>query len=385
MVCNAVFEEIDALFPTYLSFLEEVCNIESPTDYKPGVDATAEAFLRIARERGWETEVLEEPVAGNVACITLNPGAKGAPICLSGHLDTVHPVGMFPTPAVRIEGDKIYGPGTSDCKGGAVAALLAMDALDRSGYCVRPVRLLLQTDEERGSRPSQRRTINYICEKAKDAVAFLNLEPHVAGTACIARKGINTYTFTVKGVAAHASLCATRGANAILEAAHKIIELEKYKDDEGLTCVCTVIEAGTTTNTIPDTCVFKADVRFATREQMESMREYARRVAETVYVPGCQTTVTYPQRGRIMMEKTPRNLALLEKLNQVFAENGLPVLQPYCRNGGSDAADVTEAGIPCIDSLGIEGGDLHAPGEFAYIESLRTAARRIVAACYMEA
>ena len=114
------------------------------------------------------------------------------------------------------------------------------------------------------------------------------------------------------------------------------------------------------------------------------MKEYATRVAQTVYVPGCQTTVVYPKRGRIMMEKTPQNLALLEKLNRAFAENGLPVLTPCTRNGGSDAADVTEAGIPCIDSLGIEGADFHAPGEFAYIESLRTAAKRIAAACYME-
>lgn len=384
MVCEAVFQEIDKLFPTYISFLEEVCNIESPTDCKAGVDATSEVFLRVARMRGWETEVLEEPVSGNVACITLHPEAEGAPICLSGHLDTVHPVGLFPTPAVRIEGEKIYGPGTADCKGGAVAALFAMDALDRAGFCARPIRLLLQTDEEKGSRPSERRTINYICEKAKDAAAFLNLEPHVPGSACIARKGIHTYTFTVKGIAAHASLCATHGANAILEAAHKILELEKLKDDEGLTCVCTVIGAGNATNTIPDTCVFKADVRFATREQMEYMKEYATRVAETVYVPGCQTTVVYPKRGRIMMEKTPRNLALLEKLNQVFAENGLPVLAPYTRNGGSDAADVTEAGIPCVDSMGIEGENLHAPLEFAYMESLRTAAKRIAAACYIE-
>ena len=31
-------------------------------------------------------------------------------------------------PAVKIEGDKIYGPGVTDCKGGVVAAVLAMDA-----------------------------------------------------------------------------------------------------------------------------------------------------------------------------------------------------------------------------------------------------------------
>ena len=213
------FERIDALYDYYLSVWKDVCDIESPTRDKAGLDACCDYFVRIARERGWDVEVLKDPTAGNVASITLNPRAEGKPLCFSGHLDTVHEKGLFGYPPTKIEGDKIYGPGVADCKGGAVAAMLAMDALDREGFRARPIRLILQSDEEMGSRPSERRTINYMIEKARDAVAFLNLEPHVAGSVCIARKGIATYTFTVKGVAAHASLCAKQGANALLEAA----------------------------------------------------------------------------------------------------------------------------------------------------------------------
>ena len=66
---------------------------------------------------------------------------------------------------------------------------------------------------------------------------------------------------------AHSSNCATAGANAICEAAHKIIELEKIKDKHGLTCNCSVISGGTTVNTVPGHCEFKANVRFATQEQ----------------------------------------------------------------------------------------------------------------------
>ena len=379
---ETIFKSIDQLYDYYLSAWKDVCDIESPTLHKEGVDACCNYFVRLAQERGWEVELLRVPTAGNAACITLNPHAMSAPLCLSGHLDTVHAIGLFGYPPTKIEGDKIYGPGTTDCKGGAVAAMLAMDALDQAGFRDRPIRLLLQSDEEMGSRPSERRTIDFMIEKSRDAIAFLNLEPHVAGSVCVARKGIATYTFTVKGVAAHASLCAEQGSNALLEAAHKIIELEKIKDTDGLTCCCSVIQAGAVTNTVPDTCIFKADVRYASLAEREKMDAHAKRIAETVYVKGCTTTFTRPVRGRIMMELCERNLALCEKLNDAFRKAGLPHLKGHSRPGGSDAADITEAGIPCLDSLGVEGKHYHSAKEYGLIESLRTSAQRIAAAAY---
>ena len=39
MECEKLFKEIDKMQDEYLDILEEVCNIESPTDYKSGVDA----------------------------------------------------------------------------------------------------------------------------------------------------------------------------------------------------------------------------------------------------------------------------------------------------------------------------------------------------------
>ena len=376
---NKVFSKIDELESRYLDLLEEVSNIESPTHNKAGVDAVGRVFCRVAESLGFALEVLPVEGAGDVVCITMNPDAEGSLISLSAHLDTVHEVGSFGTPAVRRDGERMYGPGVLDCKGGAVAALFAMNALSASGFCARPVRLLLQTDEELGSRPSERQTINYILEKSKGSEAFLNLEGHCPGTACIARKGIVTFTFTVKGVSAHASHCALEGSNAIAEAAHKIIELEKLKDDGGLTCCCSVISGGSTVNTVPDTCVFKANVRFKTADELAFVRALAEKVAKTNHIDGCTCTVTQP-RGRVAMEYTERNANLLDKLNAAFEKCALPRLLPATRTGGSDAADVTAYGTPCIDSLGTEGGGIHTAEEFIYLRSLAESARRIAAA-----
>lgn len=383
MKCSSLFDMIDGLNEKYLSVWEDVCNIESPTDCKSGVDAVGDYFSAEAAKHGWKVERLAQEVSGDVVVITLNPEAKGKPICLSAHIDTVHPVGSFGTPAVHFEGDKIYGPGVCDCKGGAVAALMAMEALDKAGYKNRPVLLLLQSDEEKGSNPSKKATINYICDRAEGAAAFLNLEGFTAGEACIQRKGIATFTFRITGIEAHSALCYKEGASAIAEAAHKILELEKIKDGKGLTCNCGVISGGTVPNTVPGYCEFKANVRFSTFEELEEIREYVKKLADRVFIEGCVTEVTGGTNPRVPMVYSERNVRLLEKMNAIYAECGLPILKAAKRPGGSDAADVTMRGIPCIDNLGAEGSNIHSPNESAYLRSLAEAAKRVASVIYL--
>jgi len=382
MNCKNLFTEIEALNNKYLKVWEDVCNIESPTEYKEGVDAVGQYFVQMAEERGWKTEIFKQPVSGDVVCITLNPEAQARPITFSGHTDTVHPVGLFGTPAVRLDKDKIYGPGVNDCKGGIVASFMAMDALDRVGFQERPVQLLLQTDEEVGSRLSNKETIDYICQKAADSVAFLNMEGYSAGKACVQRKGIITYKFTITGQAAHSSMCSTQGANAIAEAAHKILELEQLKNPEGLTCNCGMIQGGTAVNTVPAQCTFFANFRFATYEELNIAKELVGKLAAESIIPGCVCEVVQTS-YRTAMVYEERNIRLLEQMNDIYASNGLPVLAASKSNGGSDAADATEYGIPCIDSLGTEGGFIHSKDEFAWKRSLVEAAKRVAAVAYM--
>ena len=213
---DQVLQKIDALNDAYVQRWVDVCMLESPTHSKAGVDSVGEYFIRYATERGWKVEVFEQPVAGNVVTVTMNADVNETPLALSGHMDTVHEIGSFGSPAVRVEGDKIYGPGTTDCKGGIVAGFLAMEALDACGYRKRPVVMYLQSDEEGGGKYSGDATINHICDRAVGSIAFLNLEGASTEQICVSRKGIATYEFTVEGVEGHAAGCATYGSNAIL-------------------------------------------------------------------------------------------------------------------------------------------------------------------------
>ena len=372
-----VFDKIDALNPQDTRIWEEVCNMESPTDDKARVDAVGNYFLKMAEKQGWEIEVEEYAQAGNVICITMNPQAKAAPVCISGHIDTVHPVGLFGQPPVTKDAEKIYGPGVKDCKGGVVAGFLAMDAMAQCGFTDRPVKMIIQTDEETDSRQSQKKSVEFICRKAKDAVAFLNTEGGRGQTAVLIRKGILRYRLVISGVSAHASRC-PEGASAIAEAAHKLLELEKMKDMDARTCNVGVIQGGTVGNTVPDRCSFLVDIRFGNQENCKRAEEIVQKTAQRVYVPGC-SCVLEKISVRPAMPLCDANRRLLERMNEIYKESGLPQLTMRAEPSGSDAAYTTLAGIPTVDNVGVEGGRIHSPEEFAYLRSLAEAAKRYAA------
>jgi len=380
MKCEKLFEELSLLEDKYLNILEDICNIESPTSNKECVDKVGEYILKWGKESGFNTEVFKHDISGNVVIVSMNDDSKEKALCVSGHIDTVHPIGLFGYPPVKRDEKNMYGPGVMDCKGGVVAALMAMEALKNIGFTSRPVKLLVQSDEENGSASSKKATINHICEKSKDAIAFLNLEGHVKDTAVVFRKGILRYKICVEGVAVHSASCAS-GSNAVLEAAHKIIELEKMKDAKGLTCNCGVISGGTVPNTVAANCEFYADIRFGTAKELEFARAEVQRIVNTVHIAGCKATcqeVSY----RPAMEKTDRNYNLLDTINSIYAENNMPVLSARECMSGSDAANVTEKGIPCLDNLGTEGMYIHSVKEYMELDSLLRSAKRIAAVAY---
>jgi len=377
-----LFSEIERLYPEYLDVLEDVVNIESPTNFKEGIDAVGNYFVALAERKGWKVERYPQEVAGDVICIVMNPDVNAEPVTLSGHIDTVHPVGFFGSPAAHRDEENMYGPGTIDCKGGVVASFLAMEALDNCGFCDRPIMHILQTDEETGSKTSGKDTIRYICEKAKGSVAFLNTEGNREGYLVLSRKGILRYEFTVHGIAAHSAICHT-GANAIAEAAYKIIELEKMKDKNSITCNCGIINGGTVANTVPDTCTFLADIRYVHESDRTIIDEKMRELAEKNTIEGCTSEVRLIS-DRPSMELCEKNLDLFEKINEISRKVGLPELKSKHAGGGSDAAYVTIAGIPCIDCVGVQGGYLHSPKEYVKMRSLAYSAKLQAAiACYI--
>jgi len=377
MECTELFSIIDSLNEKYVKVFSDVCDIESYTPDKAGVDRCADYFVALAKELGFSVRKEKMVHSGDPVSIIMNENAKGKPVVFSGHIDTVHPTGCFGEPRVYFDADELHGPGACDCKGGCVAGLMAMEALLRYGFTSRPVKLILQTDEENSSLTSNKATVDFMEREAKGCRAFLNCEPATDGQVTIARKGIIRYILDIKGRAGHSSKCYD-AVSAIAEAAHKIIELEKWKDADGITCNCGVIEGGTVANTVPEHCRLTVDIRFKTAEELLFVERRVREIAERSYVEGSSCTVTEKSR-RVSMELCERNEALCRDINEIYSRCGLPEVKPVMRVAGSDAADMTSRGIPTLDGFGVGGGYIHSVREYAFVSSLAAAAKRMAA------
>jgi len=380
MQCKELFEKIDSLNEKYIKVWEEFCNIESPTADKEAVDEAGRYLVRLAEERGWKVEVSRQEVAGDAYCFTLNPEVDAAPISFSGHIDTVHPKGLFGYPPVHMDEQFIYGPGVTDCKGGVIASMMAMEALQLCGFKGRPVQLIVQSDEETGSKTSGKKTVEFMCEKAKGSIAFLNTESMTEGKATMIRKGILRYRFDIHGIAAHSAKC-YNGSNAIEEAAHKILKLEHLKDKDGLTCNCGVISGGTVANTVAAECSLTVDIRHATGQQGEEAIALLTELAENNTVIGCTCDLVKVS-DRPAMELVDRNVQLLNAMNKIYEANGMIPLEIDSANGGSDAAYTTVAGIPTVDKLGVQGEAIHSVREHALLDSLAKSAKRLASVAY---
>ena len=371
------FVEAERKLPEFINVLGDVCRLESPTANKEAVDCCGAYFAEFAKKRNWDVKIEEIETAGNPICITMNPEGKLLPIALSGHIDTVHPIGFFGKDCVKIDGSAMRAPGCVDCKGGVVIGLLAMDALREAGYVDRPIKMIIQTDEETGSKTSGKKTVKFMLENAKDCTAFFNLEGNSNFTSCtLVRKGILRFCLHVKGKAVHSSKCYT-GSNAILEACHKIIELEKYKDPAGITCNCGVINGGTVANTVAEECSFLADFRYFTSEEEAQIREKIQCLCDNHTLENCSCSAVEVS-SRPGMPLSDRNLELFDKVNKILEQLGYPPLKWQRANGGSDAAYVTAAGIPCLDNLGMLGDGIHSNRETCKLDTMLDSAKRLI-------
>lgn len=373
----AVFAAVEQLEEKYIQVWQEMCSIESPSTFKEGVDAVGAYCIQKAKEMGWQVEKGSEPVSGDPVCITMNPNSKEAPLCLSGHMDTVHPVGAFGDLPVHIDQTHIYGPGVRDCKGGIVAGLMVMEALQMCGYTKRPVKLILQSDEENSSATSDKHTVDFMEEKAKGCIGFLNLESYTQNKVTVQRKGIMKFRFDISGKSGHAGQC-FKYVSAIAEAANKILQIEKWKEKDGVTCNVGTITGGTGINVVPEKCSFTVDVRFPNAQRQEQIKAYLQEVADRSFVEGacCQLTLVST---RVAMPRTEENIALLERINAALEKAGLPTVTPSMAPGGSDCSDLVSRGIVGLDSLGIEGADSHSPKERAELASLVRCGKRLAA------
>lgn len=373
---EVAFQKIEQQNGQAVQFLKEICSFEATAKEKAEIDRMADYIAACATDLGLYVKRTPFKQCGDFLTIDLDPAAAPGGVMLA-HMDTVHPKGAFGSPAVRIEGDRMIGPGSIDCKGGIAIALLVMQALKACGY-TKNVRLLLTSDEEISNVLGGEQEQAFFRESVRGFDYALNCETTEGNEVVVARRGIMRYEITVTGKGGHAGIHYFESCNPVVEAAHKIIALEANSKKDGVTYSCNVIRAGSVSNVIPDTCRFTVDVRLQTHAQAEEADALVREIAQGCHVPGTSATAT--RLGfRPPMEKNAQTDALFARLNEISLSLGNGALVPVCSGGGSDSAYTQAAGITSICGMGACGEFCHTTREYAEISSIAKRAKLIAA------
>jgi len=250
---------LEEQLPIYLDFLKEMVEINSFTDNPTGVNKLGHMTAKAFAPLGFEAEHIQakNPDYGKHLVMT-KPGKSDLRIGLISHLDTVFP----PEEEIendfhwREEGDRIYGPGTNDIKGGTAIIYMIMDALKTFApevYNDVTWLILINAAEERLSDDFGDLCVEYL---TKDAVAALVFEAGVRGDnffqLVTARKGRATYKVLTEGKGAHAGSSHQEGANAIVQMAKTIQQIAALTDyEKHLTFNVGIVKGGSVVNRVP--------------------------------------------------------------------------------------------------------------------------------------
>jgi succinyl-diaminopimelate desuccinylase len=234
----------------------------------PGhVDGVAELLGRRLQNAGLDVR-LQKVAPGLTNVVARSPSrGRGPALCLTGHLDVV-PSGDAPWSVdpfgAELAGDRLYGRGSSDMKGGVAAIVAAVERLaGRWDAAEASVEVVLTFGEETG------------CDGAKALVhsdllgevgAVLVAEP-TGNEPRIAHKGVLWLRAESTGRLAHGS-APEQGRNAILPLAEGVARLAGFDfgvPDHPLlgrpSLNVGTFHGGTNVNSVPDHAVAEIDVR----------------------------------------------------------------------------------------------------------------------------
>jgi glutamate carboxypeptidase len=341
--------------------LEALVAVSSPSG---DVDGAEEAIAVCAALLPAEAEIERVPCStpGSADDVIAHfRGRGGRRLLLLGHLDTVVAHGAHAP--LRREGDRLYGPGAVDMKGGVVLALGVARALAARPELFDELAVLLVTDEEWRVREFAhvKRFADYdacLCFEGGQ------LTPGGEEGVVVQRKAAGTLRVRATGRASHSGSAPDRGRNALLGLAQTAIALARLHDPHGpqrLSVVPTIMRSGEAFNVVPPAGELVFDLRAADRDAFDA-------VCDAV-APDHEGVILEARMERVWpgMDSREPTRGLLEQASARLGRQigGVP------RGGASDASHFA-ATIPLtVDGLGPRGGGAHTPEEFVLTASLR--------------
>jgi glutamate carboxypeptidase len=289
------------------------------------------------------------------------PGTGTRRLMLLGHVDTV--VSHDAHQPLRRDGDRLYGTGTVDMKGGDILALGVARALAWRPETFAELAVLLVTDEEWRTRPFAHapRFAGYdacLCFEGGQ----LDNDGHEG--VVVRRKAAGTLRVLATGRASHSGSAPDHGLNALLALARTATAIASRHDPHGtdqLSVVPTVMRSGDAFNVVPAAGELVFDLRARGLDAFDEVE-----AAVSAEVDGV-TLQARMERKWPGMDSTAFTAGLIARASQRLGRpiSGVP------RGGASDASHFADTIALTVDGLGPRGGGAHTPGEFVLEPTMR--------------
>ena len=314
-------------------------------------------------------------------------GKEKSSLLFYGHMDTVPVYGNWDTNALELvaKGDKLYGVGACDMKGGLAAILNAVASVKTD----KKIKILLGVDEENISEGAWKTVL----EKKvwfKDVAAILVAEPGASATqtgginvVTLGRRGRVVFSVEVFGKSAHGAH-PEKGINAINEAARLTLALEKIKLQKNSllgegTLFVRKFDSQSTSLSIPDYAYLEIDRHIVLPETINSAKSQLEKLIQELYKTN---KLSKNADGKIKISvkerKTPYIEPYITKNDNPFVKNILGLIKNnFTRdlviNYGKSVADdnifATQLNVPVV-TIGPMGGNIHGANEWVSKESL---------------
>ena len=356
--------------------LKDMVAIESGSANAAGLAKMADYTERRLQALGARTErVAVTRGIGTIVKGSLT-GTGSKRIMLMAHMDTVYPANTLATQPYKLDGNKLYGPGIADDKGGIAVILHALQILKDAGWRdYAQITVVFNSDEEIGSIGS-----GEVIATLADAHDYVfSCEPTVAKTFAknegllLGASGTATATMEVKGRASHAGAAPQLGRNALLELSHQLLQTRDVAlAIPGTQLNWTVATAGEVRNQIPERAVATGDVRVTVRGGAEKLQAALQdKVNAGRLIADTQTTVAM-EIGRPPFVANEPARALAKRAQALYAELDGRVLDLAEGTGGAtDAGYAGRSGKAVVlESFGLAGWGYHARDEYIELDSI---------------
>jgi glutamate carboxypeptidase len=338
--------------------VRELVERESPTHDKLACDKLC-SYLAVQFESiGGQVKLHRQSIAGDHLEVDFSAASDRKPLLLLGHFDTVYDMGTLQSMPWREQNKRLYGPGVFDMKSGIAQMMFALKAMPEvRGGLPRPVKVLLVSDEEGGSKTSRAITESV----ARQCAAVLVCEPSGEGGALkTARKGVGSFIMKITGQASHAGLDFEKGQSAIVELAHQILAVSQLTDlKQGTTLNVGVVRGGTRTNVVAAEAMAEVDLRVSHKQDGAIMERKIRQLRPVN--KKCKLEIDGGI-NRPPLERTDKVIALFALARKIAGELGFS-LDEIAVGGGSDGNFTAGIGVPTLDGLGAVGEGAHSVHE----------------------